>query len=372
MRLANKYRPRRFEDVVGQAESVEVLSAVLSKGWNVNSLMYIGPFGTGKTTLARLTARAMLCERLRQGPTSPEPCGSCDSCEAMDRRNHPDFTEVDAASHGGVAEVRAIREELSYRTSSGRRIVCFDECHMISAAGQNALLTVLEEGSAGVTFMFCTTDPQKMLPTIRSRSIDLKMRLLRFEEVFPRLKSVCAAEGIQAEETALRLVATYCRGHMRDALILLEQLAEVGDVSEEAARTFLRLGKRDDVYKLLTEEDGAERIRTTEDLLCKYSLRELADEIGHVLTDAYKVAAGIEDLPEADVAWLGRVATHVGARRLLPVAERAYLIRDDLPTIQAAMGAITRALDLEGEVAAQAGGAAAGGRVPLDLRKGGA
>lgn len=362
MRLANKYRPVRFEQVVGQREQVAIISAILTKGWVPPSIMALGPYGTGKTTLARLIARALLCTDLEQGPTSPEPCGTCDACRAMDARNHPDYTEIDAASNGSVADVRAIREDLGYRTTSGKRIICFDECHMLTSAGQNALLQVLEEGIRGVVFLFCTTDPQKMLPTIRSRSVELRLRLLKAPEIGERLQAVARAEGIPAEDSAIRLISTYCRGHVRDALGLLEQLAQVGGATEDRARAYLRLEVRDDAYKLLTLTDQGARLDYIEELLCKYAPRELAEAVGGALFDAYKVATGGgASFSEADRGWLKRVLDATPRASLLPAAERLLMLPAELSTIQAAAAALVRCL--------HAADGPAAGSVPFDLRK---
>jgi hypothetical protein len=288
---------------------------------------------------------------------------------------------VDAASHGGVEAVRRIQEQLAYQTRSGMRLVCFDECHGISAAGQNALLNALEEGNPGVIFLFCTTDPGKMLATVRSRCIEIPVRLLRVPEIEDRLVQVALAESVPAEAVALRLVATYARGHLRNALMTLEQLARTAPerVTEEVARAYLRLDRRDAVYRMLVEAAPKERLLAVEELLCRFPLRELADEIGEILVDAYKVSVGVDEFPAADVGWLGRVVKAVGRRRLLPVAERAFQIPADLPTIQAGTAAVLAALekvDTRGPLGVSSGdhGSAAftGGTddiVPDDLRK---
>lgn len=183
--LYNLYRPKRFEDVVGQESEVALIKAILEKGWHPAALMISGGYGTGKTTLARLTARAMLCG----GREGVEPCGGCDSCRAMDTDSHPAYTEIDSASHGLVDDIRGVKEDASYRVVGGAmRIVVYDESHMISGAGQDALLQILEEGREGVMFMFCTTDPEKMKPTIRSRCVDLNLKLLKADEIFKSLQ----------------------------------------------------------------------------------------------------------------------------------------------------------------------------------------
>jgi len=173
--LANKHRPRRFDEVVGQEAEVNVLRQILEKNWRPNCLMITGPFGTGKTTLSRLMGRAMLCD----DPQGIEPCGKCEACRAVDADNHPSYTELDAASHGLKDDVRAMLDSIAYRTNADRtRIICYDESHMLSVPGQNALLQTLEQGVKGVLFILATTESHKMLPTIASRCVPLKMKLL--------------------------------------------------------------------------------------------------------------------------------------------------------------------------------------------------
>ena len=381
MTWAVKYRPRRFGEVVGQAEEIKILGQIVAHGWRPPAVLFSGDYGCGKTTLARLLARALLCERPAQGPLAPEPCGECESCAAMEAQNHTDYLEVDAASHGGIDAVRQIREQLAYKTRSGLRLVCFDECHGISAAGQNALLNTLEEGHAGVIFLFCTTDPQKMLATVRSRCIEIPVRLLRVPEIEQRVGEVAKAERIGVEPVALRLIATYARGHLRNALMTLEQLAKTAPaVSEAVARAYLRLDRRDAVYRMLVAIEPKAQFLAVEELLCRFPIRELADEIGEILVDAYKVSVGIDEFPEADVGWLKRVVQVVGKRFLMSAADRVFQVSSDLPTIQAGTAAVLAALEkvdastLAGVSSAHHGLTVLPGGaedvVPDDLRKG--
>lgn len=378
MTWATKYRPRKFEEVVGQRDEIQILGQIVAHGWRPPAVLFSGDYGCGKTTLARLLARALLCERRVQGPLAPEPCGECESCRAMDAQNHTDYIEVDAASHGGVDAVRALREQLAYRTRSGLRLICFDECHMISGAGQNALLNTLEEGHEGVLFLFCTTDPAKMLATVRSRCIEISVQLLRVPEVEARLDQVAREEGLLIETVALRLVATYARGHLRNALMTLEQLAQTAKaVTEGVARAYLRLDRRDAVYRMLTTLAPKEQLAAVEELLCRFPTQELAFEIGEILVDAYKVSVGIDEFPEADVGWLKRVVKAVGKRHLMPAADRAFKVPADLPTIQAGTAAILAALEKvdEGRLRGVSSGGhvqlpgSTEGIVPDDLRK---
>lgn len=337
MNLATKYRPKTFGEVVGQESAVDVLKNVLSKGWRPPAISFCGPFGTGKTTLARLLARALLCKD-RKGV---EPCGVCSNCKAVDNDNHPSYLELDAASQGLVADVRAMKDQIGYRASGDLRILLYDESHMLSKEAQNALLQTLEEGVRGVMFLFCTTDPQRMLPTVFSRCIALDMRLLTATQLTDRLKFVADAEGIKYDDKALRIISTYVRGHARDALQLLDQISQVSDVTEALTRTYLRLDKYVEVYEFLVTQEKKEALIKLEELLCNYAVGELFEIVGQALVNAYKLKLGLDIFDQVDRAWLKRVAEAQG-ERLLERAERVLLMDSDFASITYGVAALGR------------------------------
>jgi len=356
--LANDYRPKTFAEVVGQEAEARVVKEMLKKGWKPNAIMATGPFGTGKTTFARLIARAMLCDDPQYGadqfllPEADrgkpyEPCGVCSSCKSIDRDNHPNYIEVDAASNGLIADVRTMKDQISYRTGSKVTIVTYDESHGLSVPAQNALLATLEEGGHNILFIFATTDAPRMLPTIRSRCVELHLKLLKQSQIKERLLVVAAAEGILIEDKAAAVIATYVRGHVRDSLVLLEQLSKTVDkgetVSETLVRTYLRLDRQDEIYTLLTQTDKKAGVEQLEQLLCNYAPAELSDLIGEVLVNAYKVKLGMDQFTQTDTAWLRRVIESRG-EVLLDQAEAVLSLHTDFATITYGMAAFAKIL----------------------------
>ena len=339
--LANKHRPRRFDEVVGQEAEVKVLTTILEKNWKPNAIMLTGPFGTGKTTLSRLIARAVLCDN-REGV---EPCGECNSCLAVDEDNHPGYTELDAASQGLVSDVRAMKDMIAYRVAGDKaRLICYDESHMLSQAAQNALLQTIEEGQRNTIFIFATTEAGKMLPTIRSRCVELQMKLLGAGQIRDRILKVAELEGIKIEPRAAAVIGTYVRGQVRDAIVLLEQLGQTtGDVTEEAARTYLRLDKNDLIYQFLTMTDKREGVEKLEELLCNFSPSDLAELIGDILVTSYKLSIGIDNNTQADRGWLMKVVEIRGGT-LLDQAEAILSLRTDFSTITYGIAAFANIL----------------------------
>ena len=232
--LPLKYRPMTFDDVVGQEHVVRTLRHAIEAGRIANAYLFIGPRGIGKTTLSRIFAKALNC----QSPRGVEPCGECVNCREIASGRSLDVTELDAASHNKVEDVKPIIESVEFKPASSRfKIYIIDECHMLSNAAWNALLKTLEEPPAHVRFIFATTEGDKVLPTIVSRCQRFDLRRIQTNDIVARLKHVCEKEGISAEEDALLAIARGAEGGMRDALSSLDQLISFkGDkVTEEDA-----------------------------------------------------------------------------------------------------------------------------------------
>ncbi len=226
--LYRKYRPQTFEQLIGQEHVAGPLTSALSSGKLHHAYLFSGPRGCGKTSSARILARSLNCE---QGPT-PAPCGSCESCRALaiDGSGSLDVVEIDAASHGGVDDARELRERAFFAPASSRfKIYVIDEAHMVSSAGFNALLKLVEEPPDFVTFVFATTEPDKVLPTIKSRTHHYPFRLVPPAVLRPHLEGICAREGVAVAEGVLPLVVRAGGGSVRDALSVLDQLASGAD-----------------------------------------------------------------------------------------------------------------------------------------------
>lgn len=281
--LYNKYRPQVFEDVVGQEHIERTLKNAIASDKISHAYLFTGPRGTGKTTTARLLAKALLCEN---GPT-PEPDGTCEDCELVARGEHPDVYELDAASRTGVENVREeIIGKVNYAPTRGRyKIYIIDEVHMLSTAAFNALLKTLEEPPSHVIFVLATTDPQKVPETILSRCQRFDFRRIGTDELVSRLGAICEMEKVPFDGDALELIAHRAQGGMRDALTSLEQMIAFGQGeinletaerllgsidSSELSEIVMAIGKRDAAacFKWTSEymETGADLVQISTDL----------------------------------------------------------------------------------------------------------
>ncbi len=232
--LPLKYRPMTFDDVVGQEHVVRTLRHAIEANRIANAYLFIGPRGIGKTTLSRIFAKALNC----LSPNGVEPCGACTNCTEIAAGRSIDVTELDAASHNKVEDVRPIIEQCPFKpTGSKFKIYIIDECHMLSGAAWNALLKTLEEPPPHVRFIFATTEGDKVLPTIVSRCQRFDLRRIQTHDIVARLKYICEKEKIEAAEDALLAIARGAEGGMRDALSSLDQLISFkGDkITEEDA-----------------------------------------------------------------------------------------------------------------------------------------
>src|SRR5512146_1653192 len=220
--LARKYRPQRFSDVIGQEHVTRTLKNAIEQQRIAHGYIFSGHRGIGKTTVARILAMTLNC-RSSDRPVA-EPCGVCESCTEIRAGNSVDVIEIDAATNRGIDEIRELREGTRYRPARDRfKIYILDEAHQITDAAFNALLKTLEEPPGHVIFMMATTEPEDIPQTIRSRCQHFSFHAVRFDEIIGQLKSIAKAEGIEADDNALSLLAEAGDGSMRDALSIMDQ-----------------------------------------------------------------------------------------------------------------------------------------------------
>lgn len=290
--LYRKYRPLTFDSVVGQQHIVSTLEHAITEGRLSHAYLFCGPRGTGKTTMARILAKALLCRNAEaaraEGASGCMPDGTCEECELIAEGNHPDVYELDAASRTGVDNVREeIINSVNFAPVRGKyKIYIIDEVHMLTTAAFNALLKTLEEPPAHVIFVLCTTDPQKILETILSRCQRFDFHRISNEDIEHRLSYVCEQEGFDYDDEALTIVARHAKGGMRDALSTLEQLSVfgngavhaddarslLGEVSDQILGEFARaIAERDiaELYGLIRAqvEEGNDLLELTRDLV---------------------------------------------------------------------------------------------------------
>src|SRR5580704_11890361 len=218
--IARKWRPQTFADVVGQQHVTRTLANAVQSGRVAHAYIFSGARGVGKTTTARILAKALNCVH---GPTS-SPCNQCDSCREITAGSSLDVLEIDAASNRGIDQVRELRDMVRYAPVGGRyKIIILDEAHMLTDEASNALLKTLEEPPDKVVFVMSTTEPDELADTIRSRSQHFHFRALSFAEISTALEDICAKESLKAEPEALGVMARVAEGSLRDGLSLLEQ-----------------------------------------------------------------------------------------------------------------------------------------------------
>jgi DNA polymerase-3 subunit gamma/tau len=277
--LARKWRPRSFDQLVGQEHVRRALGNALDSGRIHHAFLFTGTRGVGKTTIARIFAKALNCER----GVSATPCGECSTCKDIDAGRYVDLIEVDAASRTKVDDTRELLDNVQYAAARGRcKVYLIDEVHMLSTHSFNALLKTLEEPPPHVKFLLATTDPQKLPVTVLSRCLQFHLRRLPPQQITDRLVQIAAAEQVEAEPAALRAIARAAEGSMRDALSLLDQVLAfgAGRVREEETRALLgTLDRRhiEAMLEALADGDGARL------LACVAQLDERAPDYGQAL-----------------------------------------------------------------------------------------
>jgi DNA polymerase III subunit gamma/tau len=335
--LYRKYRPRTFAEVIGQEHVTEPLAQALRSGRLHHAYLFSGPRGCGKTSSARILARSLNCAK---GPT-PEPCGECDSCLALgpDGGGSIDVIEIDAASHGGVDDARELRERAFFAPVASRfKVYVIDEAHMVSTQGFNALLKLVEEPPDYVTFIFATTEPEKVLGTIKSRTHHYPFRLIPPKVLRPYLESLCQSEGVRVEPAVFPLVVRAGGGSARDSLSVLDQLiAGAGPDGVNYAHAVALLGVTDvalidEMTDALAAGDGAAAFVTVDRVAeAGHDPRRFASDLLERLRDLIVLqqvpdaaASGIIEAPEDQLERMGSQAARMGSGTVSRMADIAH------------------------------------------------
>ena len=332
--LYRKYRPRTFDEIIGQEHITEPLAQAIRNDRLHHAYLFSGPRGCGKTSSARILARSLNCAK---GPT-PNPCGECDSCVALapDGPGSVDVIEIDAASHGGVDDARELRERAFFAPIASRyKVYVIDEAHMVSSAGFNALLKLVEEPPDYVMFVFATTEPEKVLPTIKSRTHHYPFRLIPPSVLRPYLEQLCKAEGVTVEPAVFPLVVRAGGGSVRDSLSVLDQLiAGAGEPGVSYQRAVQLLGVTDaalidEIVDAFAAADGAAVFQAVDQVVeAGHDPRRFAADLLERLRDLIVLnqvpdaaSKGLLDVPEDQLERMTAQAVRLGTAELSWIAD---------------------------------------------------
>ncbi|MBU3577298.1 DNA polymerase III subunit gamma/tau [Polynucleobacter sp. UK-Kesae-W10] len=319
--LARSWRPKTFSELVGQDHVVKALTHALDQGRLHHAWLFTGTRGVGKTTIARIMAKALNCTGADgSGKMTSEPCGKCPACIEIDAGRFVDYIEMDAASNRGVDDIAALLEKAAYAPSNGRyKVYMIDEVHMLTNHAFNAMLKTLEEPPEHVKFILATTDPQKIPVTILSRCLQFNLKQMPVPLIVEHLEKVLAAEKVEYEVNALRVLAKAAQGSMRDALSLTDQAIAyaAGKVTEESVRGML--GTLDDAYLIrildcLIAKDGASLLAVANEMgersmSFSLALQDLSSLLQKIAAAQVVPESVLEDWPEA--AEIRRLATQL-------------------------------------------------------------
>ena len=341
--LYRKYRPQTFSDVVGQQGVTDTLRSQLETGRLSHAYLFTGTRGTGKTSCAKILAKAVNC----LDPQDGNPCNCCAACRAIDDGSCMDVLEIDAASNNGVDSVRILRDDAIYTPSEvKKRVYIIDEVHMLSIAAFNALLKIIEEPPEHLLFILATTELNKVPATILSRCQRFSFRRLRPEDIAGRLNFIAYQEGIQIEPAALRLLSRLADGALRDGVSLLDQCASActGELTEELVCRTLGLAGAKRTAELLmaaAKQDTAAALSIFETLYAEgKDLGALFDELSALCRDLLVLKAA----PKSGISMLSGIADEAQAVELEKCLTPAELLRD-LSLVQAAKGAVGKNAD---------------------------
>ncbi|WP_157697094.1 DNA polymerase III subunit gamma and tau [Brachybacterium avium] len=383
--LYRRYRPESFAEVIGQDHVTTPLRRALRAGRIGHAYLFSGPRGCGKTTSARILARCLNCA---QGPTD-EPCGQCDSCRdlATGGSGSLDVVEIDAASHGGVDDARELRERASFAPVRDRyKVFIIDEAHMVTSAGFNALLKLVEEPPEHVKFVFATTEPDKVIGTIRSRTHHYPFRLIPPQVLGPYLEEVCAAEGVEVGEGVMPLVVRAGGGSARDSMSVLDQLmAGAGDDGLDFSTAIALLGFTDtalldSAITAVAERDAAALYSAVEHVLATgHEPRRFVEDLLERMRDLIVLAAvpdrGADLLPQVPADELESMRGQAALFAPADLSQCGDLVHETLSTMSGAtsprlhLELLAARLVLRDERAALA---AAGAPAPTNDQRGGA
>lgn len=324
--LYRQWRPQDFDALVGQKAVKTTLKNALASGKIAHAYLFSGPRGTGKTSMARILAKALNCE---QGPTA-EPCGQCGNCQRIVQGTSLDVIEIDAASNTSVDNIRDLREQVAFTPAESRyKVYIIDEVHMLSTGAFNALLKTLEEPPAHAVFILATTDPQKVPATIQSRCQRFEFRRVTVDEIAEHLAMVAAGSGIEADADALRLIAIQAEGGMRDALSLLDQCASAVSGELTAERVYACLGiagerRCAELLDKIARQDTAGAMQLFNRLYTEgKDLSAMLDELASLVRDVLI----LKTAPEAGITMLSGVAEDGETRALASRISGGELIR---------------------------------------------